>query len=54
VVGEFARTLSLSTRAIPAALLAASAIVSRTTIVTLNRGFARYPGLNAEILSLTP
>ncbi len=54
VLGEFARTLSLSTRAIPDALLAASAIVSRTTIVTFDRGFDRYPGLNAEILSLPP
>jgi toxin-antitoxin system PIN domain toxin len=51
VLGEFARTLSLGTREIPDALLAASAIVSRTTIVTFDRGFARYPGLNAEILS---
>ena len=50
VLGEFARTLSLGTRAIPDALLAASAIASRRTIVTFDRGFARYPGLNAEIL----
>ncbi len=54
VLEEFARTLSLGTRAIPDALLAASAIVSRTTIVTFDRGFDRYPGLNAEILSLPP
>lgn len=50
VLAEFARTLSLSPRAIPDALLAASAIASRRTIVTFDRGFARYPGLQSEVL----
>ena len=50
VLAEFARTLSLGPRAIPDALLAASAIASRRTIVTFDRGFARYPGLQSEIL----
>lgn len=50
VLAEFARTLDLSARSVPDALIAASAIASRATVVTFDRGFARYPGLRAEVL----
>lgn len=47
---EFARTLNLTTRTMPDALLAASAIASRTVLVTFDRGFTRYPGLQVDLL----
>jgi predicted nucleic acid-binding protein len=50
VLAEFARTLEPAPRAIPDALLAASAIASRATVVTFDRGFSHYPGLVAEVL----
>ena len=50
VLAEFARTLALSPRSVPDALIAASAIASRSTVVTFDRGFAGYPGLRAEVL----
>ncbi len=51
VLNELARTLDLSPRRVPDALLASSAIVLRATLVSLDRGFAGYPGLSAVILS---
>lgn len=50
VMCEFARTLSLRARAVPDALLAASAISTTSTLVTFDRGMARYPGLRTELL----
>jgi len=50
VLTEFARTLNLSARRVPDALLAASAIVLRATLVSFDRGFSGYPGLSAKIL----
>ena len=54
VLAEFARTLSLSSRSVPDALLAASAITSRSTLATFDRGFSRYPGLRVELLKPLP
>jgi len=51
VMAEFARTLSLTSRSVPDALLAASAIASRSTLATFDRGFSGYPGLRAELLN---
>ncbi|MEI6374211.1 MAG: TA system VapC family ribonuclease toxin [Actinomycetes bacterium] len=53
VLAEFARTLSLTPRSVPDALLAASAITSRSTLATFDRGFSRYPGLRVELLKPT-
>lgn len=50
VLNEFARTLDLSPRRVPDALLAASAIALRATIASFDRGFTGYPGLSAVIL----
>jgi len=50
VLLEFSRTLKLTTRAMPDALLAASAIASRAVLVTFDGGFARYPGLRVDVL----
>lgn len=50
VLTEFARTLDLSPRRVPDALLASSAIALRATLVTFDRGFASYPSLSAVIL----
>ena len=50
VLTEFARTLELSPRRVPDALLASSAIVFRATLVTFDRGFNSYPSLSAVIL----
>jgi hypothetical protein len=53
VLAEFARTLTLTPRMVPDALLAASAIVARAELVTFDRGFSRYPGLRATVLGQT-
>jgi len=50
VLAEFARTLDISPRAVPDALIAASAIAQRVAVVTFDRGLTRYPGLRAEVL----
>jgi Predicted nucleic acid-binding protein, contains PIN domain len=50
VLTEFARTLNLSARRVPDALLAACAIALRATLVSFDRGFSGYPGLPAKIL----
>lgn len=51
VLAEFARTLDLSPRRIPDALLAASAITLRATLVSFDRGFSGYPGLTGEVIA---
>ncbi len=51
VLAEFARTLDLSTRQIPDALIAASAIAMRAVVASFDRGLTRYPGVSARILS---
>lgn len=53
-VSQFARTMDLAPRALPDALLAASAISMRATLVSFDRGLARFPGLTAAILSPVP
>lgn len=50
LLAEFARTLDLSTRQIPDALIAASAITLRATVVSFDRGLERYPGLRSVTL----
>ena len=50
VLTEFARTLELSPRRVPDALLASSAIVLRATLVSFDRGLSGYPGVSALIL----
>lgn len=50
LLAEFARTLDLSTRHIPDALLAGSAIALRAVVASFDRGLERYPGLRTVIL----
>jgi predicted nucleic acid-binding protein len=50
ILAEFARTLDLSPRRMPDALLAASAIALRATLLSFDKGFAGYPGLSSMIL----
>ncbi len=51
LLAEFARTLDLTTRQMPDALIAASAIAMRAVVASFDRGLTRYPGLKTVILN---